>query len=251
MPNLIDRVMNKAGRMKLIDTAHLYALHETSHLKRLFQLLEVDLVIDVGANAGQYATRLRRDVGYSGAIVSVEPIPEMVDMLNSAKRKDPQWHVEPIAISDRSGLVSFNVMADLQCSSLAEPDDAETSLFVLQTSVNRKIDVQAETLDALADKWLADGRFKRPFLKLDTQGRDVAILRGCKTLKRFVGFQSELAVKRLYKASPSFTEAISDYCSFGYDLSALVPNNALGFPQLIEIDCIMVRRDLAERHTID
>lgn len=244
MRSLLKRALAKAGRMTLVDVAHLHALHETMHLGRLFDLLGVDLVIDIGANAGQYATRLRHEVGYRGAIVSVEPIPEMIEYINRARQNDPDWYLEPLAISDRNGTVTFNVMNDLQCSSLVMPDNSETSLFARQTTVERQITVRSESLDALMSKWLDGGRFKRPFLKLDTQGHDVTIVKGCRRMREFVAFQSELSVKRLYQGTPAFAEAIVEYCALGYDISALVPNNAAGFPQLIETDCIMIRRDM-------
>ncbi|MDP3737752.1 MAG: hypothetical protein Q8R02_10200, partial [Hyphomonadaceae bacterium] len=63
-------------------------------------------------------------------------------------------------------------------------------------------------------------------------------------LSKFVGFQSELSIRRLYQDAVDFREALTFYQSLGFDLSALVPNNGGHFPALIEIDCIMVRRDL-------
>ena len=48
----------------------------------------VDAVIDVGANAGQYATRLRA-AGWRGPILSIEPIPELRDALTGRGRRGP------------------------------------------------------------------------------------------------------------------------------------------------------------------
>jgi len=97
-----------------------------------------------------------------------------------------------------------------------------------------------------AVKWYQDKLgFKRPFLKMDTQGHDVTVARGAgDQLGQFVGLQSELAVKRLYEDSPSFEEALEFYRARGFELSALVPNNFGHFPRLLEIDCIMYRKDL-------
>jgi FkbM family methyltransferase len=242
---IVKRALRKLSRLSLVDSSELYQLHETAHLKRLFGLLGVDLVIDVGANAGQYAQRLRRSVGFQGTIVSVEPVPEMLALLNEARRGDSNWHVEPVAVSDRRGTVTFNLMNDAQCSSLAEPDTSETNMYIVQTAVARRIEVESCLLDDIVERWLDGGRFRRPFLKLDTQGSDVAIVTSSQRLKEFLGFQSELSVKRLYKGTPHFTEALTEYCMRGFDLSALVPNNTTQFPFLIEVDCIMIRSDVA------
>jgi len=45
-------------------------------LRRLFDLYKIDLVIDVGANLGQYRDFIRKAVGFEGWIVSFEPDPE-------------------------------------------------------------------------------------------------------------------------------------------------------------------------------
>jgi hypothetical protein len=53
-------------------------------------------------------------------------------------------------------------------------------------------------------------------------------------------------VKRLYVETHLVDEAIRKYRSFGFDISAFIPNNGGNFPDLIEIDCIMVRKDLVK-----
>lgn len=58
---------------------------------------------------------------------------------------------------------------------------------------------------------------------------------------RFVGLQSELAIRKLYASSTDYREALSYYESLGFSLSAFVPNNAGHFPLMIETDCIMIR----------
>lgn len=70
-------------------------------------------------------------------------------------------------------------------------------------------------------------------------------------MPEFVGLQSELAIKRIYEDSVDFRRALGFYQELGFELSALVPNNAGHFPVLVEIDCIMVRSDLLGLSTPD
>ena len=67
---------------------------------------------------------------------------------------------------------------------------------------------------------------------------------GGAVLSAFVGLQSELAIKPLYRESIDFRDAISIYRDLGFELSAIVPNNAGHFPLLMECDCIMINSAL-------
>jgi hypothetical protein len=62
---------------------------QTVYLQNLFRLLAIDCVLDVGANQGQYRDFLRNDVGFEGAIVSFEPIPQHVETLRRRAASDP------------------------------------------------------------------------------------------------------------------------------------------------------------------
>src|SRR5271165_3965632 len=59
----------------------------------------IDLVIDVGANVGQYAKGLRKDA-YAGWIVSFEPIAAAYKELAALADKDAQWKAMNMALGD-------------------------------------------------------------------------------------------------------------------------------------------------------
>ena len=245
MATIFSRAMAKLTSLRLYDKRRLHLLPEQTHLRRLLAYLNVDCVFDVGANTGQYAEMLRRKAHYEGRIISFEPLPEAAAAVRLKTGRDPLWTLEEIALADIPGTRVFNVMAASEFSSLSEPRTDDVARLAHLNRPVRRIMVEAETLATALPRLQAQYGFRRPFLKMDTQGFDLAVLRGAgDVLSSFVGFQSELSVRRLYQRAVDFRDALNYYQSLGFDISAFVPNNAGHFPALLEIDCIMVRRDL-------
>jgi hypothetical protein len=56
------------------------------YLKRFFDWLRIELVLDVGANFGQFRDYLRREVGYTWKLISWEPVRALA---NSSERGRP------------------------------------------------------------------------------------------------------------------------------------------------------------------
>jgi hypothetical protein len=73
------------------------------HLLRLFELLQINCVIDVGANQGQYG-RFLRAIGYRGNIISFEPSGDDYDLLSRLAEKDPRWSTHQLALVDSDQL---------------------------------------------------------------------------------------------------------------------------------------------------
>jgi FkbM family methyltransferase len=243
MSYLFKKIWQKVINLNIIDRRHLYKYYEQEHLKRLLFKYDVDCVFDIGANNGQYARMLRREVGYRGLIVSFEPNPQAAAEARKLAEGDSLWIVEEMAISSTDGHQIFHLMADSQFSSLSQPRHDESDLFKSGNAVENSIQVRTETLSTAYARIRQKIKFERPFLKMDTQGYDVEIVSNAgPSLSNFVGLQSELAVKKIYNHSVGYNEAISLYEKCGFELSAFVPNNGGHFPYLIETDCIMIRK---------
>jgi FkbM family methyltransferase len=244
MESPLRLVLRKLKYLRVIDERDLYLLHEQSHLRRLFELLNIDCVFDVGANTGQYTKMIRKYVGYRGPVVSFEPNPDVATILRENARGDNDWLVEEVALGATVGQATFYVTAADQMSSLRQSQTSETHLFKAQTVITKEIQVNVSTLEIELAKFHKSLRFERPFLKLDSQGSDFDIAVGAGArLNEFVGLQSELAIKRIYANAPSYNETLKFYQDNGFILSAFVPNNEGHFPYLIEADCIMFRKE--------
>ena len=83
---------------------------------RLMIWRQIDLVIDVGANSGQYGGALRA-AGYGGRILSFEPLAEAFATLSERCLDDPLWDCHCIAVGAGAGSAVLNVSRDLEASS--------------------------------------------------------------------------------------------------------------------------------------
>ena len=76
----------------------------------------IDCILDVGANVGQYHDFLRDKVLYGGPIVSFEPVGRNIDRLHERARFDSAWRIEGYALGAAEGTLPLNVMVSDQFS---------------------------------------------------------------------------------------------------------------------------------------
>ena len=83
---------------------------EDLRLPLFLALHEIDWVIDIGANYGQFSEALLSE-GYTGKILSVEPQPDVCELLKQrAATIGERWHVATAqALTDHVGSISFNI----------------------------------------------------------------------------------------------------------------------------------------------
>jgi FkbM family methyltransferase len=209
-------------------------------LRAQLRRLAVDCVLDVGANEGQYAALLRQ-IGYEGWIVSFEPNPECLAALQSAMASDPRWRCFPVALSDKAERVAFHVASSSDFSSFLEPSDYGKKAWPEMDG--HSIEVSSTRLDDCFEDLRRELGFSRAFLKMDTQGHDLAVLDGARGCREFlVGLQIELSLKPVYRGQPDIGEALSAVRAAGFDPVAFVPVNKDRSGALVEVDCIAQRR---------
>src|ERR1043166_7723997 len=79
---------------------------------RLFEHYGIDLVFDIGANKGQYATGIM-DAGYKGRIVSFEPLSAVHAVIVSESKGKSNWEVAPrCAIGAKKEEIEINISAN-------------------------------------------------------------------------------------------------------------------------------------------
>lgn len=151
----------------------------------------IDCVLDVGANTGQYAFELR-ELGYRGRIVSFEPLPAAFERLLKASEHDALWQVENIALGSEKGMLPLSVSANSPSSSFLQVDP-RVSVGAVDLSIVDTVEVPVETLDGIFAASVTD--CQHIHLKIDTQGFERQVIAGgLKALSRISLVQMELAL---------------------------------------------------------
>jgi FkbM family methyltransferase len=159
---------------------------------RLEFLARTARVLDVGANEGQWARRIRAD-GYSGELFSFEPILAAYTKLRRAASVDPNWQVIRTALSDQTGCATLNISANSYSSSLLPISAIHTSAAPDARYIGTET-VETSTLDAL------ELRPAPTFLKIDVQGYEPQVLRGGeKLLEHVIALEIEMSLVPLYE----------------------------------------------------
>ncbi len=237
---LVDRKQLRTNR----QGHHLQLLRHLGgeHVGWLLGRLGVNVVLDVGANRGQYATELRRN-GYQGRIVSFEPVPAQVRVLQRKSADDPMWEIRPCALGDSDSTMPINVgVGQGRLSSLLPATDFGRS-WNARIDAERTVDVPVRRLDGLFDELVDGVPDPRVYLKLDTQGYDLHAFAGAgERVNDVVAMQSEVSMVPLYEGMPHFTEQLMTYERAGFELAGMYPV-IIDRPTLrtVEFDAVLVR----------
>jgi FkbM family methyltransferase len=180
----------------------------------------IDTVLDVGANEGRFALQLR-DEGFTGRIVSFEPLSSAYVLLASASAADLSWECLRLALGSKTGEATLNVAGNLASSSFL-PMDSGLSELEPRLAYTGTEECSLSTLDVLApDLFQPEERF---YLKLDVQGFELEVLRGAEaTLDRVLALDVELSLTRLYDGAPLMDEVVAYLAERDYALLGTEP----------------------------
>jgi FkbM family methyltransferase len=80
---------------------------------------KIDTLLDIGANAGQYASSMR-ELGYAHKIISFEPLSSAYGKLKRKAKGDDNWFVNNHALGDKDGKAVINVSGNSVSSSILD-----------------------------------------------------------------------------------------------------------------------------------
>lgn len=210
------------------------------HVTAMLDFYGVNCVVDAGAHVGQYARGLRA-AGYTGRIVSFEPVPHNAERLRKHAKNDPDWLVYQCALGSTEESIDMHVVQG-SMSSLLGPSEYGTTRYKRFGDVSKE-EVPVRRLDGILDELTEGIDNPRPYLKMDTQGYDLHVFEGAgERIKDFVGMQSEVALLQIYADMPRMPEAVAAFESAGFEITGMFPvTREKDTGRILEFDCVLFR----------
>ena len=228
MKQLVRQMMDRFG----IET------NRSTTLRRFFSEHQVDIVIDAGANIGQFAQLIRKK-GYRGRIWSFEPVPSVFADLKVVSRNSPNWELSQFALGETNGTLEINVPSNHSLSSFLKPSELMASYDGVEEMITETVQIRR------LDEILRDDGAKRIFLKADVQGFEKQVLEGAAgILDRVYAIYLELPIGHLYEGSWTFAEAIRYLDDLGFTPAQFRSVNSMPNDRAsaVEFDCLFRRK---------
>lgn len=211
--------------------------HHDLRLMRALKHFEIDLVLDVGANIGQYGVKLYSE-GYNGKIISFEPIPRCHAVLVKEASNFKNWEVfEPCAIGDGNYTSEIHISKNTVSSSLLNMSDTHVQGAPDSVYIDKE-EIQVKSLDSLGIDF-----DRNIFLKIDVQGYEFNVLKGAESLLSKIRLLSvELSLAEVYDGATNWKtilQYLEDKGFYLYGLNTAFVNNETG--QVLQIDGIFAK----------
>lgn len=173
-----------------------------AEIRRRVPHQRLDVIFDVGANEGQSC------LGYAQAlpqarIRAFEPVPSTFAKLRANTRNHPQIALHNLALGEANGVLRMAIAAVSSMNRVTDRDGPAEQ-------------VPAVRLDAFCR---AQGVRHIDFLKIDTEGHDLAVLRGCGHMLGEIDFiQCEASANRYNRFHNAYADIFAYLSDAGFHL---------------------------------
>jgi FkbM family methyltransferase len=178
--------------------------------------LDCKFVVDIGANAGQFALAARRCFP-DAEIHSIEPLEEPSKKFNTLFHSDQNTFLHQFALGPQEQRMDFHVSKQDHSSSLLPIAQAQVDLFP-STGEKEIRQIEVKPLHHILTQPI-----KPPaLLKLDVQGFELEALKGClKILGQFQYIYVECSFVELYEGQALADEVIAFLDHYGFRLDGV------------------------------
>ena len=209
-------------------------------ISELINLYKIDLVLDVGANEGQFAKEVR-NYNYKKEIISFEPIASTHKKLLENSYNDSKWEIyERCCLGEFDGSTNINKSSYSPSSSILTFTKLHIDAKQSATMIDKE-NVKIIKLDTIAK--IHNFKSKNILLKLDTQGYEGQILEGAKEFLKEVDIVfCEMSIYEVYKGQTLFRDIIATLEKYDFKIASL-ENGFLNdkSKQLLQIDAIFIK----------
>lgn len=213
----------------------------TEHLPAIAHTAAATL-IDIGANKGQFSLAFRA-LRPKAAIVAFEPLPAAADRFQRLFGSDSRVTLHRFALSHEAGNAEFHVTDRADSSSLLKPGRGQAEAFGVRCDATIRVPVRR--LDASVDL----AAMARPILiKIDVQGAELGVLKGCDTLEQADFIYVELSFVELYEGQPLQGEVAAYLAGRGFVLAGIFNQVMTGRFGPTQADFLFKRGDLNGGH---
>ena len=198
------------------------------------------VVIDVGANVGQFAESLLAHQPLA-QLHAFEPIPEAFATLRSRLHDFGGIQFNNVALGNTAGDRDLVVRRFDECTSFLELGERlQRGVYGLDLAPDRTVRV---TIQRLADYVIESSIAAIDLLKLDVQGYELEVLRGAEEiLPRTEWIYTEAQFQELYEGGPMFTDIARFLNAHDFDLVRMTSFRFDDDGNLMECDMVFRRR---------
>ncbi len=205
----------------------------------LFKKKDVQLILDIGANQGQYAESVLAQM--SCRVISFEPLKKEYDIIKSKLNKYANWEVYNFGLGNKNEEIKINISENSFSSSILNLN-RDTINYDPKIGYISSQNVEIKKLESIWDKLnISENKI---LIKIDTQGYEYNVIEGCSSvLKNVIGLQIEMSLVQLYEGEMLFEDLYKVVKDLGFELYLIEP----GYKdpksgKLLQIEAIFFRK---------
>lgn len=197
----------------------------------VLRALQPKTLIDVGGNKGQFC--LAAQAAVPGVhVIAFEPLAEEAERYQRACRPSV---LHRVAISDVPGFADFHVTDRADSSSLLPAAKAQAEIFDVHPASTRRVVVRR------LDDFVEVRNLPRPVLmKIDVQGAELGVLRGCRDLEAVDYLYVELSDVEFYQGQAMRDEVTAYLAGRGFEMIG-VYNRTVRGGETLQADYLFTR----------
>jgi FkbM family methyltransferase len=201
--------------------------------------LKIKTVLDIGANAGQFATQARQLLP-EATIHCFDPVRQAYNSLTRLAARDPRMFAYNVALGEEEKDMVMEVNDYSPSSSILHMAPAHVQAFPF-TAYPKQEWVKMIRLDT----WASHAQIEPPLLvKLDVQGYEDRVIRGgINTVRKATVILTEVSFCELYEGQVLYDELYSTIHALGFRSAGMIRNLRDSTSRVLSCDAIFVQPD--------